>query len=96
MAEADDSAASSSSRRADARDTDGARCMGSPEAVDLDVSWLETPDLTAIEAIVRLHLVTHRCGRELRLHDTPSELVGLLELVGLRDVVHVCRCARLA
>jgi ABC-type transporter Mla MlaB component len=93
MAEADESAARSTSRSAD---TECASCTGSRDGVDLDVSWLAAPDLTAIDALVRLHIVTHRCGRTLRLHDMPSELVELLELVGLRDVLHVCRCARLA
>jgi ABC-type transporter Mla MlaB component len=96
MAEADESAARSTNRSAGARDTECASCTGSRNGVDLDVSWLAAPDLTAIDALVRLHIVTHRCGRTLRLHDMPSELVELLELVGLRDVLHVCRCARLA
>jgi hypothetical protein len=62
-------------------------------AVDVDVSWLVSPDLPAIDVLARLQVVGRRCGRPLWLHGATTELVELLELVGLREIVHLCPCA---
>jgi ABC-type transporter Mla MlaB component len=59
-------------------------------AVDVDVSWLVRPDLTVIHVLTRMHVAARRCGRPLWLHGATTELVELLELVGLRQIVHVC------
>jgi ABC-type transporter Mla MlaB component len=62
-------------------------------AVDLDVSWLESADLDAVDALARLHVVALRCGRSIRLHHVHRGLAELLELLGLDDVLHLCpRC----
>lgn len=61
-------------------------------AVDLDVSWLVPADLSAIDALARLQVAASRCGRRLRLHGADGGLAELLELAGLSDVVHLCRC----
>jgi ABC-type transporter Mla MlaB component len=62
--------------------------------VDLDVSWLVPPDLSAIDALARLQLAASRCGRLLQLHGADGGLVELLDFVGLSDVVHLCRCCQ--
>jgi ABC-type transporter Mla MlaB component len=64
----------------------------SGDGVDLDVSWLVPADLSAIDALVRLQVAASRCGRRLQLHGADRALVELLELVGLDDVVNLCRC----
>jgi ABC-type transporter Mla MlaB component len=61
-----------------------------PDAVNLDVSWLASPDLPALVVLARLHVVACRGGRSLWLHGASSELIELLELVGLREIVHLC------
>jgi hypothetical protein len=60
--------------------------------VNLDVSWLVSPDLLAIDLLARLHVVACRSGRALWLHGASSELVELLEFLGLREIVHLCPC----
>jgi ABC-type transporter Mla MlaB component len=62
-------------------------------AVDLDVSWLVPADLSAVDALARLHVTVSRCGRRLQLHGADGGLAELLEFVGLGDVVHLCPCA---
>jgi ABC-type transporter Mla MlaB component len=76
--------------------SDGSAPSAAPagrEAVDLDVSWLVPPDLSAVNALARLQVAASRCGRRLRLHGANGGLAELLEFVGLSDVVHLCpRC----
>ena len=60
--------------------------------VDLDVSWLVPPDLSAVDALARLQVAASRSGRWLLLHGADGGLVELVEFVGLGDVVHLCRC----
>ncbi|MFE3098140.1 STAS domain-containing protein [Streptomyces sp. NPDC059248] len=55
---------------------------GDPEAV-CDMGGLTRADLTAVDAVARLHLTARRLGCALRLRDTPAELTALLHLVGL-------------
>ncbi|MFF9351297.1 STAS domain-containing protein [Streptomyces sp. NPDC014734] len=63
---------------------------GPDSGVDCDVGGVEHPDLTLVEAIARLGLVARRAGgKRLRLRNTPPELRGLIDLVGLADVVDV-------
>ncbi|WP_411117387.1 lipid asymmetry maintenance protein MlaB [Streptomyces sp. 058-1L] len=59
--------------------------QGAP--VECDVGGVERADLALVEAVARLALVARRAGRQLRLRRVGSELQGLLDLVGLADVV---------
>ncbi|HEY6472616.1 MAG TPA: hypothetical protein VIY26_06965 [Acidimicrobiales bacterium] len=61
--------------------------------VDLDVSWLVPADLSAVDALARLHLTAARCGRSLHLHGACGGLSELLDFCGLGDVLNVCGCA---
>lgn len=72
--------------RGDCRSTgDGVVC--------LDVSWLVPADLAAVDALARLQVVASRRGHRLQLHGADGGLAELVELVGLREVVHLCpRC----
>ena len=45
------------------------------------------PDLALVDALVRLQLTARRRGCLVRLRDVSEELRGLLELVGLADVL---------
>jgi hypothetical protein len=45
------------------------------------------PDLELVDAVARLQLAARRRGWRMRLRDVPEELRGLLELVGLADVL---------
>jgi anti-anti-sigma regulatory factor len=45
------------------------------------------PDLALVDALLRLQLAASRRGAALRLVDVSEELRGLLELVGLADVL---------
>jgi hypothetical protein len=94
MAETEDSPATSkgpTGNRNDAHSPHGEDPVPR-DAVDLDVSWLVSPDLPAIDVLLRLHVVACRGGRSLWLHGASRELVELLELVGLREIVHLCPC----
>lgn len=45
------------------------------------------PDLALVEALARLQLLAGRAGATLRVRDACADLVGLLELTGLRREV---------
>lgn len=45
------------------------------------------PDLALVEALLRMRLAFGRRGWEMRLRDVPEQLWGLLELVGLADLL---------
>ena len=47
------------------------------------------PDLALVDALARLQLDARRRGGRLRLRNATDELRGLLELVGLADVLAV-------
>ena len=47
------------------------------------------PDLALVDALARLQLDARRRGGRLRLRNVTDELRGLLELVGLADVLAV-------
>ena len=47
------------------------------------------PDLALVDALARLQLDARRRGGRLRLRNATEELRGLLELVGLADVLAV-------
>jgi len=73
----------------------GDRCCSTGDGiVGLDVSWLVPPDLAAVDALARLHVVASRRGWRLQLHGAGGGLAELVELVGLAEVVHLCpRCS---
>ena len=50
------------------------------DAVDLDVSWLVAPELTVVDVLARVQVITRHRGRSLWLHGATSELVKLLDL----------------
>jgi ABC-type transporter Mla MlaB component len=58
--------------------------------VDVDVAWLVSPDLAAVDALARLQLTAVRRGRSLCLHGADDGLVELLEFVGLGRALYVC------
>jgi hypothetical protein len=95
MATTEDSPASSIRGTANRNEPPSAN--GEPPApgheVNLDVSWLVSTDLLAIDVLARMHVIACRDGRSLWLHGATTELIDLLELVGLRGVVHLCPCA---
>ncbi|MCA1692451.1 MAG: hypothetical protein LC733_09710 [Actinobacteria bacterium] len=51
------------------------------------IAGLARPDLCVVDALARLQLAAVRCGCSIRLRDASEELCGLLELVGLADVI---------
>jgi hypothetical protein len=53
-------------------------------------------DLGAVDALARLQVAASRCGRRIRLHGADGGLAGLVDLVGLGAVVHLCPCRRRA
>jgi hypothetical protein len=48
-----------------------------------------TPDLAVVEALARVQLSARRRGSRVRLTDVPDQLRGLMELVGLAEVLCV-------
>jgi ABC-type transporter Mla MlaB component len=60
--------------------------------VELDVSWLVSADVAAIDALARLQVAAHRCGCSLRLHGAPPSVVEVLELIGLTEIMPSCDC----
>jgi ABC-type transporter Mla MlaB component len=53
---------------------------------DCDVAGV-VPDAVTVEALARLQLALHRRGCKVRLRNAPPELLGLVDLMGLRDVL---------
>jgi hypothetical protein len=53
------------------------------------LGWVDArrPDLAIVDALARLQLGARRRGTRLRLRNVSDELRGLLELVGLADVL---------
>jgi ABC-type transporter Mla MlaB component len=62
--------------------------------VNLDVSWLVPADLSAVDALARLHLTAARCGCSLHLHGAGGGLSELIDFCGLGEVLNVCGCTR--
>jgi hypothetical protein len=62
---------------------------GDTEVSILRVAGPAPPDLSVVEALVRIQLAARRLGWSIRLRDPCPQLLGLLELVGLTDVVAV-------
>jgi hypothetical protein len=47
------------------------------------------PDAVAVDALARLQLTARRLGLEIRLRHASSELLELIDFVGLRDVLRL-------
>ena len=62
---------------------------GERRPIVCDVSDVVHPDAVAVEAVARLQLVARRMGTEVRLRDPGRDLLGLLELMGLRQCVPI-------
>lgn len=58
----------------------------------IDVSKVVHPDVSTVDAMARVQLLAHRCGREARFSRASSELYELIELLGLSDVLCVEPC----
>lgn len=48
-----------------------------------------SPDLALVESLARMQLRARRRGERVRLRNVPDDLRGLLELVGLTEVLAV-------
>jgi ABC-type transporter Mla MlaB component len=57
-----------------------------PEVAFCDVGGID-PDAVTVDALCRLQLAASRCGCQVRLRQASSELLELVELMGLRDVL---------
>ncbi len=71
-------------------------CAPRENRIDVEVSCLSCPDLSTIDVLARLHVIARHRGQFLWLHGATSELVELLELLGLREILHLCRCGTLS
>jgi hypothetical protein len=60
----------------------------SPTAIDLDARAFPA-DVLTVDALARLQLSARRHGRRFCLRDASEELRGLIDLVGLNDVLGV-------
>ena len=57
-----------------------------PDVAFCDVSGIE-PDAVTVDALARLQLAARRHRCQVRLRNASSELLELVELMGLRDVL---------
>jgi ABC-type transporter Mla MlaB component len=62
---------------------------GDAEVASWPLARWARPDLALVEELARLQLEARRVGCSIRLRDACTELVELLDLVGLSDVVPV-------
>ena len=60
---------------------------GDEEVARWALTCTRRPDLDLVEEVARLQLAAMRAGCRIWLRHACPDLVGLLELVGLRDVV---------
>jgi len=60
---------------------------GDDEVATLRVTGPAPPDLSVIDALARLHLAARRLGWSVRVPHPCGHLRGLLDLVGLADVI---------
>jgi ABC-type transporter Mla MlaB component len=62
--------------------------QSSPDVAFCDVSGID-PDAVTIDALARLQLAARRHSCQVRLRHASSELLELLDFMGLRDVLPV-------
>ena len=60
---------------------------GDEEVARWALTWAGRPDLDLVEEVARLQLAAMRAGCRIWLRHPCPDLIGLLEVVGLRDVV---------
>ena len=60
---------------------------GLPALIECNVAAIERPDAQMIETLARLQLAAQRAGCRILLRHACGELRGLLELMGLTEVV---------
>ena len=63
--------------------------VGGMEMASWPLAGSSRPDLTVIDALARLALTARRLGGAVTVRGAGPELVGLIEFVGLDDVVVV-------
>jgi hypothetical protein len=63
------------------------RASDGGEVASWPVDGAERPDLALVDALARLQLVARRLGCSIRLRHASAELLGLLDLLGLAEVV---------
>ena len=59
----------------------------SSRVVMCDVGGVAAPDAATVEALARLQLAARRAGGEIRLLHATTDLIALIEFMGLSDVV---------
>ena len=64
-------------------------CDQGANAVVVDVSAVVEPDLAALDALARLHLMARRFGRDIKISHTCEQLEELVAFSGLGDVLCV-------
>jgi ABC-type transporter Mla MlaB component len=64
--------------------------LGCPgvEAVVCDLEAIGEPDMTVVEALMRLQLTARRRGRRILLDDPPQALLDLLSVTGLLGLLN--------
>ena len=64
-------------------------CDQGADVVVVDVSGVVEPDLVALDALARLHLMARRFGRDIKITHTCEQLEELVAFSGLGDVLCV-------
>ncbi|MFF3288061.1 STAS domain-containing protein [Streptomyces sp. NPDC003023] len=67
-------------------EADGCAGGSPPDEVFCDVGGLTQVNLSAVDALARLHLTARRRGSRLRLRNAEPGLLALLDLVGLPEL----------
>ncbi len=62
-------------------------CDQGAEVVVVDVSRLVAPDVVALDALARLHLMARRFGRNIMISHTSEQLQELVGFAGLEGVL---------
>jgi hypothetical protein len=60
---------------------------GSEEVASWPLAVSRCPDLSVLDELARLQVAARRLGCSIRLRDASGQLWGLIDLVGLSDVV---------
>ncbi|MGH9212865.1 MAG: STAS domain-containing protein [Acidimicrobiales bacterium] len=63
---------------------------GKVDLITYDVRAIAEPDLLAVHALARLQLTARQTGGAIRVRHASTSLRGLLDLVGLHEIVPLC------
>ncbi len=63
--------------------------VGGTEVISWPLAGSSRPDLAVIDALARLALAARRLGGGITVRDAGPELLGLIQFVGLEDVLVV-------